>query len=261
MYKLRRKLFSQNFLHSRKLISRLIRSSSIGKNDLVLEIGPGKGTITELLLYQARYVLAVEIDSHWCSYLQEKFNHVDTLTLYQDDILHFRLPTVPYKVFGNIPFSIEGKIIRKLIDAKNPPEDCYLVVMKELACRLSAPYKENLFSLIHKPWFEFSISHRFQRTDFTPIPSVDAVIMRFAKRKEPLLPWRQRTQYQRFVAAGFGQGLPVVKNLQGVYGNSFTTRIFQKLHIDKRAKPGTLSLHQWISLYRSFVSPLSESTI
>jgi 23S rRNA (adenine-N6)-dimethyltransferase len=253
MFKLRRKLFSQNFLHSRKLISKLVRSSSIGKNDLVLEIGPGKGIITEQLLQSAQHVIAVGIDSHWYKYLKNKFRNTDNLTLYHGDFLSFNLPFLPYKVFANIPFSIEGKIIRKLIDAKNAPEDCYLVMMKELAFRLSAPYKENWFSIIHKPWFDFSIYHHFRRTDFTPVPKVDAAMMRFTKRKTPLISWAEREHYQKFVTIGFGDGQPIWQNLKKGYGKASLMKSFKSLHIEKTTKPAELSLQQWISLFRELV--------
>jgi 23S rRNA (adenine-N6)-dimethyltransferase len=252
MYKVRRKLFSQNFLHSQRLVNKLVRNSSIGKNDLVLEIGPGNGIITEQLVKQAQHTLAVEIDNHWFTYLQNRFNSVDSVTLYQGDILNFRLPALPYKVFANIPFSVEGKIVRQLIDAKNPPDDCYLVMMKELAYRLSAPYKENLFSLSHKPWFDFSLYHHFQRTDFTPIPNVDAVILRFTKRKNPRISRNEQRQYQQFVVIGFRHGLPVGYNLKKIYGRIFTSRILGTLHINRKTKPTELSLQQWISLYQNF---------
>ena len=204
MYRLRRMLFSQNFLHSRKLVAKLLGSSSIGKQDLVLEIGPGKGIITEQLVVAAKHVIAVEIDSHLHKYLQRKFVQTENLTLYQADFLQFILPSLPYKVFANIPFSIEGKIIRKLLEAKNPPEETYLVVMKEPAYRWAASYKENMFSVMHKPWFEFSIYHHFRRTDFSPRPSVDTVMLRFTRRKTPLLPSKERKNIKNLLRSASG---------------------------------------------------------
>lgn len=248
MYKLRRKLFSQNFLYSRKLVSKLVRNSSIGKNDLVLEIGPGKGIITEQLLQIVQHVIAVEIDSDWYKYLRAKFGTDKNLTLYHGDFLTFNLPKSPYKVFANIPFSIEGKIIRKLIDAKNPPEDCYFVMMKELAYRLSAPFKENMFSISHKPWFEFSIYHHFRRTDFIPVTSVDTVMLRFTKRSKPLIPWENREDYQNFVQLGFNHGLPLMKNLKTKFSHKKLSDAFNKIGLKKDTKPSYLNLQQWISL-------------
>ena len=251
MYSIRRKLLSQNFLHNRKLVHKLVRSSSIGKNDLVLEIGPGKGIITEQLINKAGEVLAVEVDDILYRMLSQKFNQVENLTLYRDDILNFHLPSLPYKVFANIPFAIEGKIIRKLIDAKNPPNDCYLIMMKELAYRLSAPHKENMFSVQHKPWFTFSIYHHFRRTDFEPVPSVHIVMLRFTKREKPLLLQGEKVKYQRFVEVGFGCGQPLFQNLKRYYGRSRVVRVFNSLRISRDIKPAFLSLRLWIELYRS----------
>jgi len=252
MYQLRRKLFSQNFFHNRKLIIKLLGRSSIGKNDLVLEIGPGKGIVTEQLLKQAQHVLAVEIDRYWYNYLQKGFNSTNNLTLYLEDFLNFRLPVLPYKVFANIPFSIEGKIIRKLIDAQNPPEDCYLVMMKEVAYRLAAPYKDNMFSVLHKPWFELSIYYQFRRTDFIPVPSVDVVMLRFTKRTDSLLPWTEKAKYQQFIKTGFGQGQPVLQNLKKSYGRKRVVTELIKLNLNKEVKPGFVSIEQWVRLYRIF---------
>lgn len=249
MYKLRRKLYSQNFLYKRKLVKKLVRSSSIGKNDLVLEIGPGKGIITESLTQQAKHVIAVEIDNDWYMYLQDKFDETPNITLHKEDILSFPLPSLPYKVFANIPFSIEGQIIRKLIDAKNPPKDCYLVMMKKLAYRLSAPYKENMFSIMHKPWFDFSIVYHFKRTDFSPVSSVDSVMLRFTKRKEPLIPWKDKKDYQGFVQLCFTHGLPVMKNLKTKFDKKKILTVFNKIGISKKSKPTHLTLKQWTKLF------------
>jgi 23S rRNA (adenine-N6)-dimethyltransferase len=250
MFNQRRRLYSQNFLYNRSLVTKLLCLSSIGKNDLVLEIGPGKGIITEQLLYSAHQVEVVEIDKEWCTFLQRKFQNVRNFTLHHKDFLDYKLPAVPYKVFANIPFSIEGKIIRKLIDAENPPNDCYLVMMKELAYRLSAFQKENLFSLLHKPWFEFSILYHFKPTDFTPLPDVHSVMLRFKKREKPLVGEMYKQQYQEFIKRGFSEGLPVMRNLKKYYGYKSLARALYKIRANKKVKPSYMSLIQWIKLYK-----------
>lgn len=252
MYKLQRKLLSQNFLHNRKLVSELVRNSSIGKNDLVLEIGPGKGIVIEQLIKQARYVIAIELDPHWHKYLQDKFNNINNLTLYQGNFLNFSLPSLPYKVFANVPFSIEGKIIRKLIDAKNPPEDCYLTMRKELVYRLAGLYKEGQFSLMHKPWFDFSIYHHFSKKDFIPAPRINVAMLRFTKRRDSILSLKEKFNYQKFIQQGFGYGLPVWQNLMKVFGKNRTLTIINKVQITKGTKPSHLSLQQWLKLYEEF---------
>lgn len=254
MYDLRRKLLSQNFLYSRKLVSKLVRSSSLGKNDIVLEIGSGKGIITEQLVKQAEQVIAIELDWHLYNYLKNKLSQIDNLTLYHEDFLNKPLPKVPYKVFANIPFAIEGKIIRKLIDDLNPPQDCYLIMMKELAYRLAAPYKENQFSILHKPWFDFSIPHHFKPTDFTPIPKVSVVLFRFTKKEKPLLPKDEKKKYQQFIRLGFTQGTPAFQNLKRQYGSNQVLSAFHKYNINRTTKPIYIPLQRWIGLYKELFS-------
>lgn len=250
MYRLKRKLLSQNFLYSRKLVTKLVGSSSIAKKDLVLEIGSGKGIITEQLVQKANQVIAVELDKNWYDYLKVRFNQTPNLSLYHQDFLNFPLPNKRYKVFANIPFSIEGQIIRKLIDTSYPPQDCYLVMMKKLAYRLSAPFKQNQFSISHKPFFDFGIHYHFRRTDFTPMTSVDTVMLRFTLRKKCLIPFSERTKYKKFVEIGFGQGLPVLRNLQKHFPKSKLKVAFQALAIGKNTKPSYLPLNKWVELYK-----------
>lgn len=158
--------------------------------------------------------MAVEIDRHWYQCITTQFEERENLTVYHRDFLDFELPKHPYKVFANIPFAIEGKVIRKLIEAQQPPTDCYLVVMKELAQRLSGREGNNMFVMMHSPWFEFAISHHFQPTDFVPRPNVSAVLFHFHQRKQSLLSWRERQQYQRFVELAFHNGQPIRNNLR-----------------------------------------------
>ena len=250
----RRRLYSQNFLHNRALVANLVRNSSIDKNDLVLEIGPGKGIITEKLLQSSGQVIAVEIDKFWYGYLFKKFGHLKNLNLFQADFLKFPLPKQEYKVLANIPFAIEGKIIRKLLTAANPPADCYLIIRKQLAYRLAGIIKENMFTLMYRPWFKFSIVHHFHSRNFKPVSNTKSVMFRFTKRLIPLLPWKQKLKYQEFIKTGFTNGRPVLKNLKPIYGISVTIKAMSKFRIFKKSRPGHLTLMQWLNIYQELVN-------
>lgn len=249
MKNIRRKLLSQNFLNNRKLVSKLVGCSSIVKSDLVLEIGPGSGIITQELLTKAGQVIAVELDPYWYNQLQLKFRDDHNLLLYKGDFLTHTLPKLPYKVFANIPFAIEGKIICKLIEANNPPQDCYLVVMSELAKRLAAENTNNMFSAMHKPWFDFTIIHHFKPADFSPTPSVQAVLFQFVRKQTPLLPFLQRSKYQDFVKLGYTDGQSVRSNLKKKFPLSQVDQALQACSIGKKAKPSHLSVEQWVALF------------
>ncbi|MFQ5492547.1 MAG: ribosomal RNA small subunit methyltransferase A [Candidatus Dojkabacteria bacterium] len=250
MHKLRRKLYSQNFLKKPALARKLVGSSSICKNDLVLEIGPSKGIITDVLLERAQHVIAVEIDNRLYNYLEERYHNTGNITLHRDDILRFKLPRLRYKVFANIPFAIEGKIVRRLLNSAQPPEDCYLFMLRELAFRLCAFNSNNLFSAMHKPWFDFSIPQHFKKNDFSPSPSVNSVLFRFKNKKVPLLPENEKKSYQRFVRIGYQNGLPVYKNLRKLYGEKYTQKALSRNGLNKKSKPGWLSVEDWVGLYQ-----------
>ncbi len=220
----RRPELSQRFLHNRQLVHQLVRQSSIGLNDLVIEVGPGKGIITEALLTVASQVIAVELDAGLYQYLRQRFSAAANLQLVHQDFLTWPLPQTLYKVFANLPFDVEGLIVRKLINATNPPQDSYLVVRKDVAERWAGISYRGQFSVSWRPWFHLAIVHKFRRQDFSPKPKVAAVLLRIARRDKPLLPWSSRHDYQNFIARQF----------------QLTRR------------PSALDLDQWIKNYQLF---------
>ncbi len=258
VYKFRRKVLSQNFIYNRTLIKKLVRGSSIGFQDTVLEIGPGKGFITSELLQIAKRVIAVEIDPKLVLHLDKFLGDKSKLDIYLLDFLDFHLPRTEYKVFANIPFSIEGKIVRKLLEGRNPPEDCYLVVRQDLAERLSGMMGNNLFSIKYKPWFEFSIHHRFSKNDFNPTPSMDCVMWRVTKRKNALIPVEQQQIYQRFVEQVFKDGQPIDKNLRKLMSKERLQALTKKIDFSLKLKPSFLSFGQWLELYKKYKCDVAD---
>ncbi len=245
-----RKKLSQNFLYSRKLVRELVAHSGIGIGDTVLEIGPGKGIITEALVEKAQTVIAVELDPHWHQHLQDKFKNTANFTLYRQDILKFKLPKRPYTVFANLPFAIEGQIIRHLIEGPNPPKDSYLIIDAKLAHRLIAANIQNQFSVLHQPWFDFTIFHRFRPTDFEPVPNVQPVMLQIKLKESPLLPLSDRRKWTEFILAGFAQGDLLHHNLEKIYPFNTVSKAMQELSQTKKFKPSHLTLSQWLRLYQ-----------
>lgn len=204
MYSGQRGLRSQNFLVSRDLVRSLIRGSSITSRDTVLEVGAGSGILTEELLHAAREVVACEIDSRLIAALCDRFKGVGNLRLFQRDFLELQLPKEPYKVFANIPFAITGEVVRKLLQAAQPPLDCYLVVQKEAACKfIIRPGANTMAAVLYYPWWTIEVTYRFRRTDFAPPPHVDCVLMRCQPRPVPLVALSRKAAYFDFVAYHF----------------------------------------------------------
>lgn len=137
-----------------------------------------------------------------------------------------------------------------MIDDPNPPQDCYLVIVKELAERLSGFPHENQFSLKHKPWFEFQVIHRFRRTDFVPAPRVNAVLWRIKRRDHPLISLAEKERYWNLIEQGIGGGEPIKFNFRRIFGRESSSEICRRLNIDPNTKPSYLSLDKWIELHK-----------
>lgn len=251
-YKLRRKLLSQNFIYNRTLISFLVRRSSVGKSDTVLEIGPGKGLITAEFLAVAKKVIAVEIDEKLIFHLKKVFKSSLNLEICHQNILDFSLPAFPYKVFANLPFGIESQVVRKLLDSLNPPEECYLIVDRRLANRLSGFPKESQFSLRYKPWFDFVVVYKFKESDFVPRPKVDGVMLKIIKKEDPELSLSKRSEWQEFVEKGFGMGNVVKKNLRKTITEHHWQKLLNVLPFSLKVKPGNLSYPRWLLIYEKY---------
>lgn len=258
----KKELLSQVFLKDTSLVASLVEKSSIGRDDVVIEIGPGKGIITEALEKNCKRVIAVEIDPILYEQLTRKFGLNPKIELYNADFMEFPLPHQPYKVFANLPFAIEGQLARRLFDNPHPPEDTYLIMRAEAGQRFAGVPKESQFSVLHKPWFEASIFHRFNPGGFTPKPKVETVMLRYKKRRNPLVEDEFRLIYVRFVELGFGAGQRTLKsNLRHVLSHNQFKRAAHEAGFSLKAPPSSLSFEQWLLLFRSYLTTIKEKEI
>jgi len=245
----RRRQLSQVFLTNPQLVSRLVRESSITKNDTVIEIGPGKGAITRELLERARQVMAIEIDQQLGASLVNTYTDNPSFILFTADFLTFILPKTPYKVFSNIPFHIEGEILRKLLADKAFREG-WLVVLREVGMRWAGLPHEGEFSVLHKPWFDFSIAHYFNRRDFNPQPTLDTVLLRIIRRDAPLITKEQEKEWERFVRIGFGGGRRLKQNLRPLFSVQTLQKTAERNRFSINDKPSDLTIEQWLMIFK-----------
>ena len=198
-------------------------SSGILWNDTVLEIGAGRGIITEGLLSVSKKVIAVEVDKDIFALLSSRLGSKKALELVCGNFLDFDLPKEPYKVFSNIPFSITGEIIKKLLFSNNPPDTCNLIIQKEAGEKFMVNKRKNsMLSILFYPWFEIKIGHIFNRTDFKPVPSVDLCLLQIVKRTTPLISKESINKYRDFVVFKFTKCRAVGQWPMAQWLNSYT---------------------------------------
>jgi len=245
--------YAQNFLKDSCLVASLLTRCNIDHDDVVYEIGSGKGIITEQLARRCKHVVAIEKDPCLSALLLQQFADRPNVTIHECDFLHYHLPRKPYKVFANIPFNITTAIVTKLTSAEHPPEDAYLVMQKEAADRFLGKPHESLYSVLLKPWFEAELVHRFRRKDFVPEPQVDVVMLRLRKRGPPLVKRADRQSFRDFVVFSFTTCQPPPGYIfKGIFTRPQLKHMRKELGIDLDATPTSLTFEQWLNVFGYF---------
>ena len=185
IYKAKKSL-GQNFLKSEIALQKIIQAGEIKPDDVILEIGPGKGALTEKLLEKSQKVIAVEKDRELYEFLKNKFIkyiEMHTLILVCEDVLKFDTETYglepsAYKIIANIPYNITGAILKKFLTAKNQPESMVLMVQKEVAKRILAKDgKESIISISVKAYGKPKMVMKVPARYFSPAPKVDSAVI------------------------------------------------------------------------------------
>lgn len=245
-----RKSLAQNFVAKAHLAVTLVNGSSISPNDTVYEIGPGKGRLTRELAKKAKKVIAIEKDSVLSAALKKTFEHYDNIIIHNADFLKFKIKEPHYKVFSNVPFNITSAVMRKILYAGNPPAEAYLILQKEAAEKLTGCGKTTQSSVLAKPWFKFRISHFLRRTDFSPVPKVDVVMLHIEKRLCPLILREDISIYEIFIRCGFNTWRKNLKlNYKGILSHNQWKKLSRDLEFSIHAKPSELKFWQWLGLF------------
>src|SRR3989339_1826522 len=249
----RRLSHSQNYFRDPVMVKELVEKTKITAEDVVVEIGAGKGIITAELAKKARKVIAVEVDKQLYSELVEKLRGLDNVELINTDFMTWALPQGPYKVFANIPFNMTAEIVGRLIGDERSPELVYLIMQDKAAERfVGQPVaKDTQISILLKNEFEVEIITKINRREFVPRPMVDAVLLVLKKRDKPLVRAKDRQMWRDFVVYGYNQWKPTIL---GAFVKVFSHEQRQKLEKKIRTldKPRDLTIEQWRSLFGEF---------
>lgn len=252
---------SQNFTTNNKLVAKLVRITDINEEDIVFDIGAGAGVISTELAKTAKKVYAVELDKKFEFALKEATKSFPNVEVIMGDFLKLPLPeNSKYKVFSNIPFSITSDIVYKLMFAKNPPEDAVLFVQKEAAYRFMGEGEGYLISILIKPFFDVEIAYEFKKSDFTPQPSVNIVLLEIKKRQKPLVDIQNAENYQNFVIYTLKQQKPTLKlRLNKIFTSKQFYKLSKDLNFSEEISASELEIDQWIGLFNYYLVGVEAS--
>jgi 16S rRNA (adenine1518-N6/adenine1519-N6)-dimethyltransferase len=249
------KSLGQHWLTDLPSLQAMVDAAEVTKTDTVLEIGPGLGTLTELLTKQADQVVAVEYDKALAQSLHTCVK-ADNLVVISQDILRFDFTELPidYKLSANIPYYLTSNLIRVLSETNNPPLVAALLVQKEVAQRVcAAPGSMSLLSVTAQFYWETSLGELVQAYLFTPPPKIDSQILILKRRSDRLFPEVDPVQFFRVVKAGFGQRRKTLLNAlsAGLHlDKPAITALLQTANLDPSARAQTLSLDDWHNFYK-----------
>jgi 16S rRNA (adenine1518-N6/adenine1519-N6)-dimethyltransferase len=248
-----KKSLGQNFLVDEHALCKVVESADVRREDFVLEVGAGLGSLTRHLADTADQVIAVELDKRFMEPLHEVLHSFPNCRVIQGDILKLNssdLISAPdYLIVANIPYYITSAVIRHLLEAPNKPRRVVLTIQKEVAQRICAePGEMSLLALgvqvYGKPW----VAARIAAGSFFPVPDVDSAVVRIDLYPEPLIPAAQLEQFFRLAKAGFSQKRKTLRNsLSGGLGWSpvETESLLRSAGIDPQRRAETLSIDEW----------------
>lgn len=217
------KKFGQNFLIDTHVLDKIISAAEITKDDMVLEIGPGIGTMTQYLAYHAREVVAVEIDKNLIPILEDTLSDYENVTVINNDILKVDIAALaqeknggkPIKVVANLPYYITTPIIMGLFENNVPLESITIMVQKEVADRMQVgPGTKDYgaLSLAVQYYAEPYIVANVPPNCFMPRPSVGSAVIKLTRHKETPVQVTDEKLMFRLIRASFNQRRKTLAN-------------------------------------------------
>jgi 23S rRNA (adenine-N6)-dimethyltransferase len=257
--KCRREL-GQNFLKDKRVARQIVAQSGVGMDDFVVEFGSGGGMLTNQLAKEVRKVTAVEYDPRWVSHLKVRFSHAENVRVVHEDALRVELPSQPFRVVANVPFSTTTSLLHRLLDdPTTPPEAVHLLVQKQVALKHARSTPTTLKTLNWSPWYRFSAGLEVPADAFHPKPKVDACLMVAARRGPPLVDPHHRHLFRALVHLAFdGCGNTVDKVLRPVFTKTQLRRLARDNEFSLDLPPSMLTVNQWASVFDCMVWTVSQ---
>lgn len=254
------KRLGQNFLVDPSALDKVVEAAEITKDDIVLEVGAGLGSLTRCLAIHARHVTAIELDEALFHVLTQVMAPFHNVLLVQGDIRKLDLVSLlngdepeklaqGYVVAANIPYYITSAVIRQLLEARVQPRRMVLTVQREVAERICAkPGDMNLLALSVQVYGQPEVTARIPAGAFYPAPQVDSSVVRVRLFDAPVVAREQLRRFFRLAKAGFSQKRKTLRNALsgGMHWSPQQAReVLENAAIDPQRRAETLSLEEW----------------
>jgi 16S rRNA (adenine1518-N6/adenine1519-N6)-dimethyltransferase len=260
-----KKGLGQNFLVDPETLRKIIQVADIPSSAVVLEVGPGLGSLTRGLAQVARKVIAVELDEALLPILAQVLAGYRNVEVVKGDILEIDPPHLVgqtgYLVVANIPYYITSALIRHLLSPELKPARIVLTVQKEVAERICAePGDLSLLALSVQVFGEVKKVLRIPAGAFYPAPKVDSSVVRVDLYKQPIIASQHLDDFFKLAKAGFSQKRKTLRNSlsAGLHlPPEQVAKLLNSVEIDPRRRAETLSLIEWKSLTEASLPPQS----
>ena len=256
-----KKSLGQNFLVDRRVLGRIVEAAELTPADVVVEVGPGRGFLTDALVERAGRVVAVELDRALAGRLAESYRDRPSLTVVTADAREVELSSLvpagePYKVVANLPFYAASPIIRRFLEAAQKPVLMVVTVQREVADEMVArPGKMGLLSVATQLYGSPRIVCSVPPKAFRPTPKVSAAVVRIDVYDRPAVRFDSEERFFDLVRAGFSARRKQIHNcLRRALDLSpeATHEMLSQAGIDPTRRAQTLSMTEWGALYQAF---------
>ena len=254
-----RKRLGQHFLTDRRTLERIVEAVAPQPGETIIEIGPGRGALTDLLIERAERLVAVEIDALLVPVLRTRYASRPHVTIVEGDILGLSLPSLAegaWALVGNVPYYITTPIIFQALRSPRPSRMVFLV-QREVAERVAAPAGDDAYGALSvnvQALADAELVARVPAGAFHPRPKVDSAILRLTPRERPVVLPEEEVGFSRLVQGAFGQRRKqmrrVVRELYGV-GPEEAERVLAACDIGITARPETLRPEDFACLLRA----------
>lgn len=243
------KKLGQHFLTTTAIPKRIVECANIQQADVVLEVGPGKGILTQFLVEKAKKVIAVEKDAALVQYLQEKYTDVKNLEIVEGDILKHGAENMEhgthFKIVANLPYYITSRFLRLFLEeTAHKPQSMVLMVQKEVAERMCAkPPHMNLLALSVQAFGKPNILFNVGKGNFSPPPKVDSAVIAIENISDDFFKKHRMSpkEFFKLPKKAFSQKRKMLRSSIGSYAE------IELPHIMETKRPQELSLEDWKS--------------